>query len=149
MMRSILNPTTIVTCAPVPNVARRWSSCWRRMLRPSASGVSGFGWGRPRRVPRPAARITTLIGTWEVPSSTSRYVRPHRTRRRISRPASPTGRQRLALGVAGGALHPHHRTLVQLSQVARTGVGARAAEPRDDRVEDVLHARAARIEVHP
>src|ERR1700752_2817641 len=60
MTRSILNPTTSVRYASAPKAARRWSSWWRRMLRPSANGVSGFGYGRPSRVPMPAARITTL-----------------------------------------------------------------------------------------
>src|SRR4051812_49675507 len=45
-----------------PKVARMPSSCCCRMLRPSSSGVSGLGSVRPRRVPLPAARITTCSG---------------------------------------------------------------------------------------
>src|SRR3954462_14781550 len=46
-----------------PKVARMPSSCCCRMLRPSSSGVSGLGSARPRRVPFPAARITTCSGS--------------------------------------------------------------------------------------
>src|SRR2546430_3305797 len=63
MISPILNPTTTVTRTPGPKNPRRWSSCWRRMLRPSARGVNGFGYGRPSRVPSPAARMTTFTRT--------------------------------------------------------------------------------------
>src|SRR5919107_1399671 len=63
MTRSASNPTTTVMSTEGPSTERSPSS-WRcRMLRPSCSGVSGLGQGRPSRVPIPAARMTTWTGT--------------------------------------------------------------------------------------
>src|ERR1041384_214391 len=55
MTRSILKPTTRQMYGSEPSADLRWSSWWRRMLRSSSRGVSGLGYGRPRRGPRPAA----------------------------------------------------------------------------------------------
>ena len=50
--------------------------------------------------------------------------------------------------VAGGALDPHHRTLVELGDRRRAGVGARRAQSGHDLIDDVLDARTLRVEVH-
>src|SRR3712207_8199889 len=62
--------------------------------------------------------------------------------------SSPAGGQGAAFVVAGRALHPHHGPLVQLVDGARPGVGAGGPDPGDDAVEQVLHARPGRVEVH-
>src|SRR5436190_23496545 len=57
----------------------------------------------------------------------------------------PAGALRAAFVVARGTLHADDGALVELGDAARTGVGARAAHPGDDLVEDVLHAGTIRI----
>src|SRR3954464_12937776 len=61
--RSSLNPTTAVTNTSAPYAVRSASTALRMMLSPERSTVSGLGCGRPRRVPSPAARITTCLAT--------------------------------------------------------------------------------------
>ena len=60
-MDSSLNPTTVITRDCSPKTVAMLSRCCPMMLRPSSSFVSGFGQGRPSRVPMPAARIATWI----------------------------------------------------------------------------------------
>ena len=59
-----MKPTTAVTDTSSPYAVRRESTARRMMLSPDRSWVSGLGWGLPRRVPSPAARITTCLATW-------------------------------------------------------------------------------------
>src|SRR4051812_20348415 len=61
---------------------------------------------------------------------------------------SPGGEERLALGVAGGALDADDGPLVQLFERPRAGIAARAAQPGDDVVDEVLDAGTLRVEVH-
>src|SRR3954452_10358037 len=62
MIISLRKPKTAVIGTSWPSTESSPSS-WRwRMVRPSWSGVSGLGWSRPRRVPMPAARMTTCKG---------------------------------------------------------------------------------------
>src|SRR5579884_479010 len=61
---------------------------------------------------------------------------------------SPTNRQWLPLGITGRTLYADDRALMELGDVARAGIGARAAHTRDDLVEHVLDAGAFRVEIH-
>src|SRR5688500_6903160 len=60
----------------------------------------------------------------------------------------PARSARAALLVARLTLHAHHRVPVELLQRTCSRVGAGAAHPRDELVQDVLHPGAIRIEVH-
>src|SRR5262245_40234465 len=62
---------------------------------------------------------------------------------------SPIGPERATFLVAGGALHADDRPLVELRDRPGAGVGAGGTNAGHDVVEDVLHARAVRVEVHP
>src|SRR5215469_16490688 len=126
-------------CRPVPGLTRT----------PSAALIGGGGSG-----PAVAAAAWTPV----VVSSAVTRAAVSRGRRLgtgkewhlQARPAtSPPDRQGHPLGVAGRALDPDDGTFVQLGEIARTGVGAGAAQPGDDRVDQVLHAWPLRIQVHP
>src|SRR3954452_6960376 len=56
MMRSILNPTTVMIRAESPKVTRMLSSCCCMMARPSASTVRGLGNQLASQHPQLAAR---------------------------------------------------------------------------------------------
>src|SRR5699024_6772124 len=60
----------------------------------------------------------------------------------------PAGRHRAPFVVAGGALHTHHGTLVELREGTGPGVGQRAAHPGDDLVDEILHTGPLRVQVH-
>src|SRR3954447_7821526 len=92
----------------------------------------------------PRARFATS-------STSSALVMPRLSRERAvpRKRALPAEVQRLALGVAGGALYPHHRTLVQLADGSGSGIGARAAHAGHEAIEQVLDARPLVVEVHP
>src|SRR4051812_49038710 len=62
---------------------------------------------------------------------------------------SPARRQRAALLEARTRLDADHGPLRELRQAGRTRVRAGAAHARCDVVEQVLHTRAAGVEVHP
>src|SRR5262245_34863686 len=68
---------------------------------------------------------------------------------RRSYPRSPAGIERTTLRVSGGRLHTDERSLVELLERVRTGVGARRPDARGDRVDQVLDSRAQRIEILP
>src|SRR4051794_17608700 len=70
--RSSLKPTTAVTNTSAPYAARSEVTARRMMLSPAVSGVNGLGCGLPRRVPRPAARMTTWMATRPFLSTTRR-----------------------------------------------------------------------------
>src|ERR1700744_1451055 len=61
--------------------------------------------------------------------------------------ALPARGQGHSLGVAGGALQADNRALVQLVPVAGASVGAGAAQPGGDRVDQVLDAGTLRVQV--
>src|SRR3954451_125768 len=127
---------------------------------PSRSGSSG--WRSSTRTTTLSSRAMSSAGTSSSASATSSSnrtrgtgftARPSSTSAR-TRPAvlyrlSPAGRQRPALLVAGGALHPQHRPLVQLVDRAGPGVGARGPDAGHDAVDEVLDARPGGVQVHP
>src|SRR5690606_12272711 len=95
---SSLNPTTTSTWTSRPNAPRTLPSCWARIVRPSLSSVSGFGNGRPRRVPIPAARMTTWGALLTVCPFVSRSGSPTSgAPHRLYRPARRRPRTRLEL----------------------------------------------------
>src|SRR5262245_52928462 len=61
----------------------------------------------------------------------------------------PSGGQRHPFRVASGALRSDDGELMQLGEVAGAGVRARAAQPGDDRVDQVLYPGTQRVQVHP
>src|SRR5215211_1308824 len=61
---------------------------------------------------------------------------------------SPVRSDRKAFEVAGLRLHAHDGALVELGDGAGTGVGAGAAHPGHDLVDDVLDARVLGVDVH-
>src|SRR5215211_7111755 len=67
----------------------------------------------------------------------------------MRRRSQPAGLEGFALGVAGGGLDADDGALVELLEVGGPDVRAGAADAGDDRVEQVLDARAFRVEVHP
>src|SRR6478609_417472 len=62
---------------------------------------------------------------------------------------SPRLLERAALVEAGGGLDAHERTLAELREVGRTGVGAGRPDAGADLVDEVLDAGAVGVEVHP
>src|SRR5215218_9302750 len=111
---------------------------------PSSSGSSEF---------RSSTRTTTLSISFISSGGTSSSASATSASKTGSGSAftgrSPARRQRAALLVAGRALHPQHRALVQLVDAARPGVGAGRADTGHDPVDQVLDAGAGRVEVHP
>src|SRR5574337_1899492 len=77
--------------------------------------------------------------------------RPSRKMRRfIDRsPASPPDRQGLALGETRRRLHPDHHSLMQFGGCGRTDIGAGAAYPGGDVVEQILNPATVRVQPHP
>src|SRR5262249_16522732 len=61
----------------------------------------------------------------------------------------PPGRQWHPFGVSGRALGADNSELVQLGEVAGARIRARAAQPGDDRVDQVLYPGTQRVQVHP
>src|SRR4051794_14681448 len=76
------------------------------------------------------------------------HYRRSRPRPGDERP-SPADVERLALGVAGGALHADDGSLVELLERSCPGIAAFAAQAGNDAVDEILDAGAFRIEIHP
>src|SRR3954469_2852981 len=106
---------------------------------------------RPRRtdpvVPRPRA-FPLHPRPRQLPVIPFRNAITPRHDRSVRTHGLPGGVQRAALGVAGGALDTDDGALVELRQAACAGVRARAAQPGDDAVDEVLDAGLVGVEIH-